>query len=149
MFQRIQTVYLFLVCVCMAVSIFSPLAIMECNGSTVELNAFSFYKGVDIAFETIVLFVIGLISSLISLIAIFLFKNRKKQIRITIWNIIIMIVFIVYLLYLSFMKGDVVGIFTKFSWGALLPLIAIIFAIISIKRIKKDEELVRSLERLR
>lgn len=149
MFQRIQTFYLFLVSVCMAISIFSPLAIMAYDGNIVALNAVSLLKGADIAFETGFLFVIGLVSSLMSLISIFLYKNRKSQIRITISNIFAMFFFLAYMVFLIFMNDNDYGTFTRFSWGAVIPLIAIFFAIISIKHIKKDESLVRSLDRLR
>lgn len=149
MFQRIQTFYLFLVSVCMAVSMFSPLAIMAYDGNFVALNAFSFLKGADIAFETGSLFVIGLVSSLISLVSIFLYKNRKSQIRITKSNIFVMIFFLAYMVFLIFKNDNDYGTFTSFSWGTVIPLIAIIFAFFSIKHIKKDESLVRSLDRLR
>ena len=93
--------------------------------------------------------VCALISVLLSLGAIFAYRNRSLQVRLT--------------RYASAVKGLLllmaVGLFlaVPHSTGALvsygvalpLPLIGIVLDLLAVRGIRKDEELVRSLDRIR
>jgi len=87
-------------------------------------------------------------SALLVLITIFLFKNRKLQFVLNRLNIILNItllgLFVVRSLNLS---GET--LVSEKGIGMFLPVISIVFLVLANKAIKKDEDLVKSVDRLR
>ena len=84
----------------------------------------------------------------LSIIVIFLFKKRILQFKLT--NIIIL--FNVMILGLFFLLDFVVleaGRTISYEVGSFLPVISIVFAYMASHFIKKDEQLVRSADRIR
>jgi len=131
MIQRIQSVYLFLVFCLMAVLVFYPFSTM-----TAAFNG-GFYFGY---FSAIAIF---------ALITIFLYKNRNMQIKLC-YGIVAAMVFI-YAFYFIFdpQSLPLTEFFQHTRFTFVFPLIAIIFLFLAIRGIRKDEKLVRSLDRLR
>jgi len=86
---------------------------------------------------------------LLALITIFLYKKRLIQIRLCIFNAFLLIVF--YLIYACFLFIGINGIKLSFdfSYGLAFPFIAFIFDLLAINAIHKDENLVKSLDRIR
>ncbi|MDR3340142.1 MAG: DUF4293 domain-containing protein [Candidatus Symbiothrix sp.] len=121
MIQRIQTVYFFLV-FCL----------------TGSLAFFSFTT------TSLLLLVDAGIVAVLALVAIFLFKKRKLQIK-TAWLIMLLLLVAIVLFLI---KGDGFSI-AAISYPILIPFIAGIFNYLAIRAVKKDEQLVRSLDRLR
>ena len=100
-----------------------------------------------IAFITI----LGL-SSLLLLFIIFQFNDRKKQIKLTYIGIVLLLAEILALVLLTdkgpFLlagRDDVIEV----QWGFALPIAAAILTWMAIKRIQADEELVKSVDRIR
>jgi hypothetical protein len=95
----------------------------------------------------IVLVIFLAVIALISLAAIFLFKNRVLQMRVVLINGIISF------LYVAFMAFGVTmhALNDKFTPqpGIILPLFLLIFNFLAHRSIKHDENLVRSMDRLR
>ena len=87
-------------------------------------------------------------SALLSLISIFNFKNRKSQFMLgrlnIILNFILLGLFVVQSLNLSG-EADV----SEKGIGILLPILSIVLLVLANKAIKKDEDLVKSVDRLR
>jgi hypothetical protein len=81
---------------------------------------------------------------LLCFIALFLYKNRKKQLTLTIINIILSIVLLV-LYFLQIQKFET-GII---SLSCLFTLVIPIFLFLAARGIGKDEKLIKSLDRLR
>ncbi|MFI5187119.1 MAG: DUF4293 domain-containing protein [Chitinophagales bacterium] len=81
---------------------------------------------------------------LLCFIALFLYKNRKKQLTLTTINIILSIVLLV-LYFLQIQKFET-GII---SLSCLFTLVIPIFLFLAARGIWKDEKLVKSLDRLR
>ena len=123
MIQRIQSVYLLLVTILMAV-----LAMITVK----EILQSLFFA----------------ILGIISLVAIFLYKNRKRQIltaRIFLVALVIVFGYVCYIFWRVFhFAPDTVTVVV----GLLSPVSAIL-VYLAIKAIRKDEKLVRSLDRLR
>lgn len=89
-----------------------------------------------------------LISGLLSLFAVFLFKNRKLQMSLDKLNIVLNILLIAYLIYgLTNLPGGFSD--SEKGIGLLLPFLSIILLFIANRHIKKDEELVKSVDRFR
>jgi len=94
---------------------------------------------------------IALVMIILPFVAIFFFGNRKRQMRMGVISILSVISF------LSMMLWRVSGLdkleppVTNGSYwiGAILPVVALVFLILAIMGIRKDEKLVRSTDRLR
>jgi hypothetical protein len=84
-------------------------------------------------------------------ICIFLFKNRKLQMRMAKIAMLIDVFFFSAINYQLFNMADLSGSagHIRFLTGWYLPLVQILFLVLSIRAIQKDENLVRSADRLR
>ena len=103
-----------------------------------------FYFMFDLKF--IVLF--GL-SSTLSLLSIISFKKRQNQFVIGRLNIILNLILLGLFVYRSLnLSGETVKVSEK-GIGMFLPIVAIVFLVLANKSIKKDEDLVKSVDRLR
>jgi hypothetical protein len=143
MIQRIQTVYLLLT------SVISGVLIFVFNlWETIKQEIFV----VDLfSREAITLKVIPFMffaSALLALIAIFLFKNRKLQFVFGRIIILINLFLLGLLIYLSLNLSGEASVSEK-GIGMFLPVLAILFIVLANKAIKKDEDLVKSVDRLR
>jgi peptidoglycan/LPS O-acetylase OafA/YrhL len=100
--------------------------------------------------QSLLLFVIIVGSSLLAWAAIFLYKNRKLQKQLCWLGVFLSLVIIVleYLLVVDFKQSLNL---TESSWqiGAILPVLMVILFIMAISGIRKDEKLIKSLDRLR
>ncbi len=134
----------------MLVATVSPLVAFTYNGDEVLFEAMGIYLNGSLSDSTWGLFVIGAISSLLSLVTLFLYKKRMLQIRLSIFNAIVMVGFY---LYFGFVLYQVVPVenlqFQRVGLGGIMPAIALILTILAIRKIGADEALVRSLNRLR
>lgn len=138
MIQRIQTLWLFLIALLAVWLFFVPvMGKLDVESPTVfpfsDLFTYSFIAGN------------GLIAFL-SLTNIFLYKNRSLQIKICygIFFLLILLCAVIGYELRSFQMSDIV-----FKYSITFPVIAFIFDILAVQSIKKDEKLVRSLDRLR
>lgn len=150
MIQRIQSLYLVLAAAAMLIAISTPLATFFFNSDEVVFEAMGIYLNGNLTDSTWGLFAIGIVSSVLALITIFFYKNRILQIRLSIFNIILMVGFYLYLGFILYMVYPVEDLsFHKIGFGAIMPLIGIILVILAIRKIGADEALVQSLNRLR
>lgn len=149
MIQRIQTVYLLLVvgllitCMCLPLGYFVDAEAVTYTFSPLGISAGDAFQ------SSWGLFCILLLSSIIALATVFLYRNRMLQIRMTIFNTILLIGF--YLAFVAFyfaLKGDLEATF-RINWALCLPLIAIILNYLAIRAIGRDEVLVKAADRLR
>ncbi|HBT85590.1 MAG: DUF4293 domain-containing protein [Fermentimonas sp.] len=150
MFQRIQTLFLVLAAAAMLIASSTQLATFYYNSDEVVFEAMGIYMNGTLNDSTWGLFAISLSSSILALITIFLYKKRMLQIRLSIFNIILMIgfyLFFGFIFYKVFSVEELV--FNKIGIGLIMPLIAIILTILAIRKIGADEALVQSLNRLR
>jgi len=167
MIQRLQSLYLLAITVISCLLLFSdipfysetgkPVATTESTGDTVaystitvtvDYNSTDTQEGKIGTNHTLVYFLGGI--ALLSLITIFLFKNRKLQQRL-VFGVIVMTVVVIVSMYLLSFGNHYTEIDTKqfVLNGAGIPLAIFVFAILAYKRIGKDEKLVRSLDRIR
>ena len=150
MLQRIQSVFLLLAAGAMLTASVTPLATFLFNGDKVLFEAMGIYLNGNLTDSTWGLFLLGAISSILSLVTVFLYKRRILQIRLSIFNIILMVgfyLFFGFILYKVYPVDQLV--FQRVGIGVIMPAIAIIFTILAIRNIGADEALVQSLHRLR
>ena len=137
MIQRIQTIYLLI-----AAGISSGLIFVF----NLWVN-----KGEQIVFAKDEMLFLSLFigSAVLSLISISMFKNRQTQFVIGRLNIILNFILLGLFVYRSLnLSGETTDVSEK-GIGMLLPIFSIVFLVLANKAIKKDEELVKSVDRLR
>ena len=151
MFQRIQTIFLVLAASAMLIASSTPLATFNYNYSEeVVFESMGIYLNGTLNDSTWGLFAISIGSSVLALITIFLYKKRMLQIRLSIFNLVLMIGFYLFFGFIFYKVYSVEELlFNKIGVGLIMPLIAIILTILAIRRIGSDEALVQSLNRLR
>jgi hypothetical protein len=155
MIQRIQSLYILLTIILLFMWYFMPLA------SIVDIEYtynFSLYGIKDIAndywfFHTIWISVLATLTMVVAMLSLFMYKNRKLQIKLS-QLLLLLNTCLVSLAFLmidkskaAFGRADVTT--ADYKIAMVFPLIAVVFIFLAIKAIKKDEELVRSADRLR
>ncbi len=149
MIQRIQTIYLFLIAGLMLAMLFMPLASVGLEEGDVLLVQIIGGVGEKFAsaWKWIFVFMCGL-SALLALVAIFSYKNRKKQVKFCWANLFFILLPYGALFFLfNVFPGEIQSV--SMNVALCFPLIAIILNLLAIAAIKKDERLVRSADRLR
>ncbi len=142
MIQRIQSVYLLIVAIVSGGLIF---AFDLWKIGEVKTFAFSLLSHESLLQKCIP--VLFLLSALVALIAIFSFKDRKKQFVLGRVILLINLFLLGILIYVSLnLPGEVTS---EKGIGMFIPTIAILFTVMANKAIKKDEDLVKSVDRLR
>jgi Domain of unknown function (DUF4293) len=136
MIQRIQTIWLFLAAVC----VFLTMQFSSYAGADAE-GMMHLIKGTTDNFLVITTSMVGVVC----MIALFLFKNRKLQIRITLLALFIELI----LLYFYYRQIHTLVGKGTFSLTALLHVAVIIFLLLAANGISKDEKLVKDSNRLR
>lgn len=136
MIQRIQTLYLFLAAVNSAGLIF--VFHLWTNIEEVKVYALDNYTYLGLFLG----------SALLSLISIFRYKNRKSQFVLGRLNIILNFILLAFFVYQSLNLSGEINISEK-GIGILLPIFSIVCLVLANKAIKKDEDLVKSVDRLR
>lgn len=152
MIQRIQSVYLTLVLIFALLFLFLPIAVFQTDPPTILRIyniPFQEFEIMNIALLAFLSLALCLFIMLLTLITIFRFKNRKNQIKLGKMNILLHVGLIVIVFFMiDELKTSMEGAFS-YGYGVVFPLIAMILILLANRAIKKDEDLVRSSERLR
>ncbi len=136
MLQRIQTLYLLVAAAISAgLYMYVPYGI-DVNGVALYVKEIPFLLGMFMG------------SALLSLIAIFLFKNRKLQFVLGRINIILNFILLGVFVYWSLTISGETQVSEK-GIGMIIPIISIVLLVMANKAIKRDENLVKSVDRLR
>ena len=136
MIQRIQTIYLLLAAGLSAGLIF-VLHLWTNNDD-----------GLVFAKDNLLYLGLFLGSALCSLVALFSFKNRKFQFVLGRLNILINFILLGFFVYQLLMPPGESRISEK-GVGIFIPILSIVLLVLANRAIKKDEDLVKSVDRLR
>lgn len=144
MIQRIQTLYL------LAAATFSGGLIfvfsLWTEASTKVISASDLMNDTSLLLKTI--FISYLLSAILSVVAVFLFKKRQLQFVIGRVNMLINFYLLGVLIYVSLTVSGETSVSEK-GIGMFIPVIVIVLLALANKAIKKDEDLVKSVDRLR
>ena len=136
MIQRIQTIYLFIVVLLGGLLPFWINLWSDANGD--EIFARNEVQ-ISVAFYA---------SAILALITIVLFKNRKNQFVLNRLNMILNLFLLGFFVYRSLnLSGEI--LVSEKGIGMLIPVFSIVFLVLANRAIKKDEDLVKSVDRLR
>jgi hypothetical protein len=136
MIQRRQTIYLFLAAIVSGGLIW--VAEHAVNG---EGNEF-------VGMDENLYFSIFMGSALLSVIAIFLFQNRQLQTVVNRLNLLLNLFILSVYVYQSLMMSGETAVSEK-GIGMFIPILSIVLIVLANKAIRKDEQLVKSADRLR
>lgn len=141
MIQRIQTLYLILGTLCL--------------GSLIFLDAVrQAMAAATLTWYVPAVSVIAAVTSIVALVAVFGYKNRARQLKLVASIQILTLILMVVLYGALFLAND----FARLSEGAadlslvlilLLPIVAYLFFYLARRGIQRDEDLVKSMDRLR
>ena len=143
MIQRIQTVYLFLASLISGVLIF-VFDLWESIGK--DIFAIDLLNSESYLLKVIP--VLFLVSAVMAFVAIFIFNNRKLQFVVGRLTILINFILLGLLIYVSLNLPGEASVSEK-GIGMFIPILAILLVVLANKAIKKDEDLVKSADRLR
>ncbi len=136
MIQRIQTVYLFLAFAATGIlMLFVPL------WTTTAGKQFFFMQ------DQLYTVLLGL-TTMLSIISIISFKKRQNQFVLNRLNIILNLILLGLFVYRSLNLSGEAQVSEK-GIGMFMPIVAIVLLVLANKAIKKDEDLVKSVDRLR
>lgn len=179
MIQRIQSFYLVLAAVCVALLFMFPIATYTNHDAVLgleinsELNLIPkdyVYSQVEMgdAVPTFVgqighkpstwpLVAIAGAMGIIALVSIFMYKNRPRQMKVVACGFLLNVVFVflVFFLYVDKFTTNIgveignIDIQPKYSVGTWAPIVSVLFFFLAQRAIKKDELKVRAADRLR
>ena len=145
MIQRIQTIFLVLTAV-----VFSALFKIPLATSDRPAAQFLSDQVFDINDHPALLAISGL-GAIAALITVFLFKNRKTQMKFC-YLIVILAILLPILAYFLFTNEPAradTSVNVYYQLGMFLPVSAVLFAFLANYFIRKDDKLVKSMDRLR
>ena len=133
MIQRIQSLYLIS---------YTGIKIFLLYISFIKKSLFNFFiNGFDLFLMALVLLII------ISIIILFSFKNRKKQIKLLYFLILNQLILLTSISILAFKKFN--AIVFLFNYQTFMYLLGFALLLLSIRGIKKDQNLIESIDRIR
>ena len=135
MLLRIQSLYLLLAFICSGVLSSITFLVIK-SGVTVRI------------IDSPAFIVLFLVSALLSFISIFLYRSRQTQFVLGRLNIILNFILLGLFLFRLLNSSLVINGSEK-GFGLILPVFSIVLLVLANKAIKKDEYLVKSVDRLR
>lgn len=147
MIQRIQTIYLAVALISMGLILVFPFSTYY----GIEFNSFGFNDESGTG-ATYPLFINVLISMVLSLLAIFSFKNRKRQIILSKINFLVVLILLIVIFWdFNQIEKNLVIDKSEISYGLgmFLPIIALIALLMANRFVAKDEKLIKSMDRIR
>lgn len=139
MIQRIQSLYLLIVTILQTILFFSKQATF--------INMEGLEEPLRIAKMWPMAILIG-VTVLLAFITIFLYYHRITQIRLTIFNGLLLVMLQAVIVYLLIRASGITQE-VNYSLNAIFPIISTVLCYLAIRGIGKDEAMIRALDRLR
>jgi len=152
MIQRVQSVWLFLASLTLFFLLILPILTKQSNTGDFWFQVGGFYQRTNHIAQRIesytALFGGTILVGLICLGNIFTFRNRTLQKRIVLLTIVLILALVGWIASYAFkIPGGIDG--ATFNIGAYLPILSVLFCVLAHRGIRKDEQLIRSADRLR
>ncbi|MFD2513911.1 DUF4293 domain-containing protein [Pontibacter locisalis] len=163
MIQRIQSVFLFLLVLSMVAMLFLPLwsKVDATTGEEVVLTAWNIKSyateenlvpGTVPQQNTMAIGMLAIAAAAVALYEIFQFKNRLNQMKLGLLNTLILAALLgTSFYYAAYVGAELVKADNNGSYeaGFYMPMLALLLNALANRFIKRDEDLVRSVDRLR
>ena len=150
MIQRIQSIFLLLASLLLLCLLVPGVSLATADASQSSLLPEFLKDGIFNLQDSQLLLILVLVSGIIALVSIFLYKNRKTQMQVVALMMIISLAVAVIAFYLYYHNTENVkqGI-AHLDIGMAGPILSIVFGSLANRSIRKDEKLVKSMDRLR
>jgi len=154
MWQRIQSIFLLLAAIALGLLFLPVMSFISINGTQESLQNAEvgmLADGVLNIKDQVVFQILTVLGAIASIVAIFMFKNRSLQISLSRLTLVISILIMVLSGVFFYMDYQLIEANTLISgdFGLLSPVLGILFSFLAIRYIKKDDQLVKSSDRLR
>lgn len=133
--QRWQSVFLFLAAILLGISMFLSVAEVTIAGKVIS------YAAID----SMVSLALGVVSVILSVLTIFLYKNLSRQIKTTSITTLLSLIYIVTSYIMAYKMVDDI----QLRYSGLCAVLAIIFQIAAFVRMRSDEKKLKSYDRIR
>lgn len=141
MIQRIQSIWLLLAATAGILLYWLPLWSGRLQDGSVKT-----FNGT----ESLVFFAATAVTAGLGLVAVFLYKDRSTQKKMSILGLLLSLVLIALeFVYVNDYKSTLNFIESSWKPGALMPMLMAVFFFLAWQSIRKDEKLIKSLDRLR
>jgi hypothetical protein len=138
MLQRIQTVFLLAAAILLTCMFFNPFITLK---DLIRLDKIEYIRYAD----NMVIYVLLIVATFIGYLNIFLYRKRMLQIRLCIFNSLILLG----------LQGVIAYYVFPVEWGAsfsltaAFPVVAAILTFLALRYIARDEAMLKTMERLR
>lgn len=150
MIQRIQTVYLFVAFILLGLLFLIPFASLISNVVySLSLTGISSLKSEEVFQQPYWLSALGGATALLVFITIFMYKNRKLQMKLTVVAILLSLALNGAMYYLADSLSTQLSAQVRYAAAFIFPVISSILLILAYRGIRKDENLIKSLDRIR
>lgn len=146
MIQRVQSIFLLLAVVLLTMTNLVPLASFQMPSGEIQFISVTASNWGN---ATWVVLITTLLAAVTSLATIFLYKKRKIQIRLSYLALVLIALQYGYFFGYTYASTSMKHVSIASLTGIFMPLVAFICIILAIRKIKADEKLVRSLDRIR
>lgn len=149
--QRIQNLYLLLAFVALVIAMFSAV------GTFIDFNSNFSYEFTPLYvmingvkdFSVAGMFIILLVAAITSFLSICSFKKLILQIRLSIFNIIVMIGYYITFFVMWYLVSTDLDASYKMHWSLCLPIVSIILTIMAIRGMARDQKLLSDANSMR
>jgi hypothetical protein len=156
MIQRVQTLFLLAIAILSALMIFLPFetVIVKSTEPGVVMGTYELCLSPACIREGVsgfihVPMVLNVVILILSLVTVFMYRNRRRQIKLSQLLMVLSALLIGSLFVMPLVKGDAAMLDIEYKIASFFPAINAICAFLARTFIKKDEELVRSADRIR
>ena len=152
MIQRIQSLFLLLSAITTGLMTFNPLLNIEVtNGESGILfaNAVKSAGTGEVILPCSPLQILISLITLISLLTIFIYKKRMLQMRLTIYNLILMVGLVGIGYYFAWQGANELAGSIKLAPFTILPVVAFILSLLAWRGIRRDYLMLKAVERIR
>ncbi len=155
MLQRIQSLFLLGAMASGLSLLIDPMNLASVDGDVTLLKSqpqSMLDDGIFHISDHIMLIILVGLTAVLSVISIFQFKNRSRQltfVRMTMIGFLLLLVLAAFFFYQDYSKLNTGSYLFDIGYGAIAPVAGILFTILAIRAIRKDEKLIRSMDRLR
>lgn len=146
--QRIQSVYLLIAIILMAVFAFFPALSFQVGDRSFVYGALEAGKVGATHIDPLMLMLVVLIT-LLALIDIFLYKNLQRQMTVCFVDIIVGLAMLVAIGIQAYLFGTRESVTMNWQWTLLLPVLSVIFLMMAHKSMSSDKKKLRDAYRLR
>lgn len=153
MIQRIQTIYLALAAIISSTLTYVNIVDYVTTSGTYVLQMRGVFNSLNLTeasiLENNIFTVLVILTILLPIYTLFLYKKRKLQLKLTLGSMLLNVAVFGWIFAIGNFTREFIDFKTEYSLYTLFPIFATIVLVLAYLAIKKDEDLIKSLNRIR